>query len=209
MKTIIPLVVLVATFAACSSDQSKSTDLKDSASVVDSSVDINDSSATSAPDTAVIEQSLMIIPGKSAGNISIGQDAKEVYSALGKADAGDAAMQKSVAIWYKNHNPKSYSTSIYTARDTGENPAALIRQIRVSDPEFQTNKGVGPSSTLADIQKKYSIVKLTDITENGIALEIYDSLEGIAFEMDDKGICKAIIVHDANESLKATSLPLR
>lgn len=211
MKTIISLGLLVAIFSACSSDHSKSADLKDSTNVLDSSKNSENSleSATAETETVGSHQYSLIIPGKSAGKVSIGQNAEEVYAAFGKADAGDAAMQKSVAIWYENHDPKSFATSIYTVRDTGDNPAALIKQVRVTSPEFKTGKGVGPTSTLADIQKKYSVVKLTDITEGGISLKIFDSLEGIAFEIDSNGICKAIIIHSGNESLKTTSLPLR
>jgi hypothetical protein len=131
-----------------------------------------------------------------------------VYALLGKADAGDAAMQKSVAIWYKDHDPKSFATSIYTVRDTGDNPAARIQQIRVSSPSFSTKDSIGVTSQLAAIQKKYVVTKLTDVTNEGDMLEIYDSLKGIAFEIKN-GICTAVIIHKANENLKTTSLPLR
>ncbi|MBC7565480.1 MAG: hypothetical protein H7223_00775, partial [Pedobacter sp.] len=160
-------------------------------------------------DTIAPNPFLLLVPGTSAGKIGIGRDAKEAYADLGKADAGDAAMQKSVAIWYKDHDPKSYATSIYTVRDTGENPAAIIQQIRVTSPAFKTTDGIGVSSTLEAIQKKYSITKLTDVTDGKVVLEMYDSLTGIAFETDSKGICRAVIIHRANEGLKTTSLPLR
>ena len=165
--------------------------------------------AISSDKKTAVNQEQLLLPGISAGKVKLGQDAKEVYAKLGKADAGDASMQKSVSIWYKNHDQESYSTSIYTVRDTGDNPAAKIQQVRVTSPELKTEEGIGVSSTLELIKQKYSVRKLTDITDRGRVLVIYDSMAGIAFETDIKGICKAVIIHRANESLKTTSLPLR
>ena len=165
--------------------------------------------AISSDKKTAVNQELLLLPGISAGRVKLGQDAKEVYAKLGKADAGDASMQKSVSIWYKNHDQESYATSIFTVRDTGDNPAAKIQQVRVTSPELKTEEGIGVSSTLELIKQKYSVTKLTDITDRGRVLVIYDSMAGIAFETDIKGICKAVIIHRANESLKTTSLPLR
>jgi len=165
--------------------------------------------AISSDKKTAVNQEQLLFPGISAGKVKLGQDAKEVYAKLGKADAGDASMQKSVSIWYKNHDQESYATSIYTVRDTGDNPAAKIQQVRVTSPEFKTEEGIGVSSTLELIKQKYSVTKLTDITDRGRVLVIYDSMAGIAFETDIKGICEAVIIHRANESLKTTSLPLR
>jgi hypothetical protein len=201
IKSISSLFLLVILFYACSGDQSKSTKAQEQT--------VKDTIATSSADTSGNDQSLLLVPGKSAGKVNIGQNAEEVYVLFGKADAGDAAMQKSVAIWYKNHDPKSFSTSVYTVRDTGDNPAARIKQVRVTSPEFKTKENIGVSSTLGEIQNKYSVTKLTDVIDRGEILEMYDHLAGIAFEVDSKGICKAIIIHSANEGLKPTSLPLR
>lgn len=200
MKITIPLFLIVVAFmTACSNEQSDSSVVQDSTTVT---------AANPKVDSVAVDRALLLIPGVSAGKVAIGQDAEEVYTLLGKADAGDAAMQKSVAIWYKDHDAKSFATSIYTVRDTGDNPAARIQQIRVSSPSFSTQDLIGVSSKLEAIQKKYEVTKLTDVNTDGSMLEIYDSLKGIAFEIKD-GICKAIIIHKANENLKTTSLPLR
>ncbi|MEJ7559594.1 MAG: hypothetical protein WKF66_14895 [Pedobacter sp.] len=195
-KKIIPAVIIIGLFSACASDENKATAAKDS-------------SIVSTSDSVSSDKALLLVPGTSAGKVSIDQNAEEVYAELGKPDAGDAAMQKAVAIWYKDHDPKSYATAIYTVRDTGDNPAARVRQIRVTSPAFKTADAVGVSSSLQEIQKAYTVAKLTDITDSGAPLVMYDSKSGIAFETDDNGICKAIIIHKAGESLKVTSLPLR
>jgi len=199
-KVILTISVLIV-LSACSSGGEKSPTQEHLSS--------KGSLSISSDKKTAVNQELLLLPGISAGRVKLGQDAKEVYAKLGKADAGDASMQKSVSIWYKNHDQESYSTSIYTVRDTGDNPAAKIQQVRVTSPEFKTEEGIGVSSTLELIKQKYSVTKLTDITDRGRVLVIYDSMAGIAFETDIKGICKAVIIHRANESLKTTSLPLR
>ena len=208
-KSITALILIGTVFYACSADQNKSTTQQEQTVGDTLTTSVADTIVTGVNDAIVKGDSLLLVPGKSAGKVSINQDAEEVYILLGKADAGDAAMQKSVAIWYKNHDPKAYSTSIYTVRDTGNNPPARIKQVRVTSPGFKTKEGIGVSSTLAEIQNKYSVTKLADVTDQGEVLEMYDNLAGIAFEVNGKGICKAIIIHSANEGLKPTSLPLR
>ena len=199
-KVILTISVLIV-LSACSSGGEKSPTQEHLSS--------KGSLAISSDKKTAVNQELLLLPGISAGKVKLGQDAKEVYAKLGKADAGDASMQKSVSIWYKNHDQESYATSIFTVRDTGDNPAAKIQQVRVTSPELKTEEGIGVSSTLELIKQKYSVTKLTDITDRGRVLVIYDSRAGIAFETDIKGICKAVIIHRANESLKTTSLPLR
>ena len=199
-KVILTISVLIV-LSACSSGGEKSPTQEHLSS--------KGSLAISSDKKTAVNQEQLLLPGISAGRVKLGQDAKEVYAKLGKADAGDASMQKSVSIWYKNHDQESYATSIFTVRDTGDNPAAKIQQVRVTSPELKTEEGIGVSSTLELIKQKYSVTKLTDITDRGRVLVIYDSMAGIAFETDIKGICKAVIIHRANESLKTTSLPLR
>ena len=202
MKTktiLIPVVFATAILGACSNDSGKRTVTQDSL-VADKGAEIK-----TIPSSA--DSSLRLNPGIAAGKVSIGQDAEEVYTLLGKADDGDAAMQKAVAIWYKDHDKKSYSTSIYTVRDTGDNPAARVKQIRITSPAFKTTEGVGVSATLEEIKGKYTLSKLTDVKSGDLDLTIYDSLKGIAFETDKQGICKAIIIHKASEPLTNTYLP--
>lgn len=169
-------------------------------------VAVNDTTKTvqSTPKT-----SLLLLPGQSAGEISLGQDVIEVLKILGKADSSDAAMQKTVAFWYQGHDRDSASFAIYTARDTSDHPLARIKQIRLTSPKYQTKDGLGVSSPLAALKNKFEFKKINAVNDAGKKYEIYDSTKGIAFEMGQKGNCTAIIIHPKNEPLTATYLPLR
>ncbi|WP_457289509.1 hypothetical protein [Pedobacter sp. UYP24] len=194
---ILVLMAFTVLFYSCSSDNRKNTAGSDS-------LDKDTVSTSNAIKTELTQDSLLI-PGKSAGLIHIDQDASEVMKIYGKADSGDAAMQKAVAIWYKDHNPKSYSTAIYTVRDTGSNPPARIRQIRVTAPGFKTAEGLGISSSLDKLSKTYAISKVKPGKDTN--KEIYDSKTGITFEIDKEKKCTAIIIHESGQALSSTYLP--
>lgn len=170
-------------------------------------VAVNDDSTKTAQ--SIPNTNFLLLPGQSAGEISIGQDVTEALKILGKADSSDAAMQKTVAFWYQGHDRDSASFAIYTARDTGDHPLARIKQIRLTSPKYQTKDGLGVSSPLAALKNKFEFKKINAVNDAGKKYEIYDSTKGIAFEMGQEGNCTAIIIHPENEPLTATYLPLR
>lgn len=137
----------------------------------------------------------LLQPGRAAGKISIGQNAEDVYKAMGKPDGGDAAMGKAVAYWHQKGEAADHATSIYTARDTGENPIARVRQIRVSSTAFKTENGMGVGSSLADIQKAFHVTKSETFKVEGKSYTVYSDPSGISFEIDAEGNCVAVIVY--------------
>ncbi|RZM01217.1 MAG: hypothetical protein EOO88_58060, partial [Pedobacter sp.] len=154
----------------------------------------------SKTDTTAAEQAVdstsndwLLNPGVAAGKTTIGSDATAVYERLGKADAGDAAMMKAVAIWYTGHDPKAHSLTVYTVRDTATPPIARIKLIRVTAPKFKTSDGIGPSSSLSQIQQIIKVSKTENYTHEGQQYAVYDSPLGIAFEIDDNQKCTGVI----------------
>ncbi|MHA4895865.1 hypothetical protein ACXZ1K_14015 [Pedobacter sp. PWIIR3] len=196
------LMLLTLIITSCTSEKKENTSGSDS--LVADSIHMDTTSASISKTPSVKSDSLLI-PGKSAGLIKIDQDAAELFKIYGTADAGDAAMQKAVAIWYKDHNPKSYATAIYTVRDTGDNPPARIKQIRVTSPGYKTVQGLGISSSLKDLSETYALVKIKPGKE--IGNEIYDSKTGITFEIDKNKMCSAVIIHEGGQALSSTYLP--
>lgn len=190
------LILAMILFAGCSSEQDSQT--HDSVTV-----------ASIASDTNTRNEETLLIPGKSAGNIKIDEDTAPVYKIMGKPDAGDAAMQKAVAVWYQNHDPRSYATAVFSVRDTGDHPIARIKQIRTTSPEFKTSNGIGVHSSLSDIQGTFTVKKVANTPNGSNDPQIYDSVAGIAFEINKEQQCTAVLIHPAAEELKATYLPLR
>lgn len=138
----------------------------------------------------------LIVPGESIGFIQLNENAMEVYDKLGNADAGDAAMGKATAEWVEDLDTIKYSTSIYTVRDTGDNPAALIKRIRVTSPKYRTATGIGTNVLLKDLKGKYKLEKVNGYQNRGREIEVYADMEGIAFEIDQHQKCIGIVVYE-------------
>ena len=151
----------------------------------------------------------LLVPGKSAGKTHINQDTEQVFENLGKADGGDAAMGKSVAIWYAHHDSTSYSTAIYATRDMGNSPQALVRQIRVTSPSFKTKEQIHVTSDLSAISKIFQLQIAEKFKDADQEYTVYDSREGIAFEINEDKKCVAIIIHEAGKAIPGTYLKFR
>ncbi|WP_440135566.1 hypothetical protein, partial [Chitinophaga sancti] len=161
-------------------------------------------SPSTAPVTA--DDAYLVVPGKAIGNTRIGENMDDVIKLLGKPDDGDAAMQKSVAIYYKGN----YATSILSARDTeGDHPAAKVKQIRVTSPAFKTEDSLHVGSTLEDLNAKYQLTKTTTYKAEGGECTVWDAGHGIAFETDPKKKVVAVIVYSPEEPYKGAYLNIR
>ena len=171
-------------------------------------IDSNDTSNTNK--SIVSDKDWLLLPGISAGQTKIGEDADSIYVRLGKPDGGDAAMMKAVAIWYSHHDTTDNSIAIYTQRGTDSGAVARVLQIRITSPLFKTGEGIGTASSLHEIQKAFAVKKTEEYADAGKNYIVYDSKKGIAFEIDAKqNNCVAIVIHKAGVIGEGTYLKFR
>jgi hypothetical protein len=71
------------------------------------------------PGDKPVPQAQLIVPGISIGQTTINESGESVHKRLGTPDGGDAAMGKSVSIWYANHDTTGYVTQMYFSRGQG------------------------------------------------------------------------------------------
>lgn len=203
MKT--NLILALFLLAACQSNQTGTVSDKDStvaAPAVPAPV------AVPSPSTQPVatNDAYLVVPGKAIGNTRIDENMDDVIKLLGKPDDGDAAMQKSVAIYYKG----AYSTSILSARDTeGDHPAAKVKQIRVTSPAFKTADSLHVGSTLDELNAKYQLKKTGTYKAEGGECTIWDAGHGIAFETNPAKSVIAVIVYSPEEPYKGAYLNIR
>lgn len=145
--------------------------------------------------SATISSDTLIVPGRSIGNITLESDAVKTINALGKPDATDAAMGKAVSTWYGQHDSTKHALSIFTAQDVGNSPIALIKQIRVTNPRYRTQAGVGASSSVDEIQDIFKLQQEEGYALKGRNISVYTDTSGIAFEIDETGTCIGIVVY--------------
>jgi len=207
---VLPLLCLL--LANCTSENKNIDSSKDSSGkLVEDTVSAN-KAETIASDTNSIVKNLkdwLLVPGTSAGKTKLNENSAEVFKLLGRADGGDAAMGKSVAIWYTDHDSTANSIAIYAVRDTGDDPIALLKQIRVTSSQFKTTEGVATGSNLANIKNYFTLTKTEDYKDDGKSYTVYSNNKGIAFEMSSNDKCVAIIIFEAGKTVPGTYLKFR
>jgi len=161
-------------------------------------------------DQLATADSLLLVPGRSAGPIHLGDADATLLEALGRPDFSDAAMGKAVLLWRLRTDTAEYPLSVFTSRDMGNDETARIQQIRITSPRFETPESIRVGSTLREISSAYShtLTIVETYEENGDTYTIYDADEGIAFELDPANCCVAIIIHQEDAEIP-TYLPLQ
>ena len=160
-------------------------------------------------DSTTTNADWLLIPGVSAGQTRLNENADSVYQRLGTPDGGDAAMMKAIAIWYAHHDTTDNSVAIYTSKNTDTPVVARILQIRVTSPAFKTEEGIHTSSSLQDIKNHFDVMRTQQYQYAGVHYAVYDSRQGIAFEMNPDSVCTAIVIHKAGTINEGTYLKFR
>ncbi|MDN3601435.1 hypothetical protein QWY89_22475 [Mucilaginibacter myungsuensis] len=147
--------------------------------------------ATSSADKQ-IPNHLLITPGGGIGKVTVGENAETVLKALGKPDAGDAAMGSQLMTWYDNHVKSGHRFTVFSHRENGgpRDPISAVKAIRITSPEFRTTGGAHTGVPIADVKKEFSLQR----TQSSGVTIYTDSASGIAFEIDARDNCSAIIV---------------
>jgi len=155
----------------------------------------------------IVPPKLLIVPAKSIGNISLNQNASELESILGQPDLSDAAMGKAWLTWFSKISDSitGNELNIYTTYKPNDPNLTekIVRQIRITSPEFKTSNNISTSNTLSEIKIAFpnvaEIGKYDLETENPVI--IYDDVaSGIAFEIENDS-CTGIIIQEKDKSV--------
>lgn len=143
----------------------------------------------------------LITPGAGIGQTTLNEDGEKVITRLGKPDGGDAAMGKSVSVWYAGHNKRGYVTQIYFTKNMGNDDTARVKVIRVSSPSFKTDKGIYTGVLLKEAEASFQLKKIGSFKTEISDRNIYDDqAAGIAFDTDRSGTITGIAVHEKDVS---------
>ncbi|MCX2574842.1 hypothetical protein [Pedobacter sandarakinus] len=160
----------------------------------------------------IVDPTFLIVPGRSIGEISLGDSIEKVAKVLGKADGGDAAMGKAWGIWYgsKMENGDTDEIAIYSSYKDTTMHVKDVKQIRITSPKYKTQDGFTVGRTTSETKNKFPGMALASsyLTATKDTVQIYDAKqEGIAFEfLRGKGV--ALTIHPPNQSVNNTYLTL-
>jgi hypothetical protein len=139
----------------------------------------------------------LIVPGRFIGDVELDTDAAGIMRKYSRPDAGDAAMGKAVSTWFEGHDTAGYARSIFTSKDVGNSETALIKQVRVTAPNYKTEQGIGTSVSLSQLKKNFNLEQQKGYKLNNKEVDVYADSAGIAFEIDKQGRCIGIVVYPA------------
>lgn len=145
----------------------------------------------------------LIVPGKQAGKIYLGQDMQEVFTLLGRPDEGDAAMGSALGIWTKD------SVAIFSSYKDSTMVAKTVKQISVSSAAFNTADHIHAGMPLAQFKAALPAIKegaayVNEKTRD--TLRVYDDMAGgIGFDVVD-GKCVSVIIHPKDKPVNSTYL---
>lgn len=190
------LVLSICVFSACTQNPGSTTSGSQE-QTTQTSNELVAVGSGSRPDNMpiVVPSDSLIVPGVGVGDIKLDVDAAPVMKKLGKPDAGDAAMGKAVATWFEQHDATEYALTIFTAKDMGNSPVPITKQIRVTAPTYKTKHGIGISSTLTDIQKAFAVKEVAGYRLQQETVTVYADSSGIAFEINKNLRCIGIVIY--------------
>lgn len=160
----------------------------------------------------IIDERFLIVPGRSVGEISLGEDMAKVSARLGRPDDGDAAMGKAWGIWYSKDSVAGIRNefAIYSSyRDTSMR-VKDVKQIRITSAQFKTQDGFTTGRSVSETKLKFPDVEKISayLNEQKDTVTVYDSKrDGIGFEFL-KGKSISLTVHPTNQSVNGTYLTL-
>ncbi|MFD0766350.1 hypothetical protein ACFQZI_15925 [Mucilaginibacter lutimaris] len=206
-KYLIVPILAVAVTACRQNTAPKSTDTIDKADTV-ANTKAADTTTVDMPGDKPVPLAQLIVPGISIGQTAINESSENVHKKLGSPDGGDAAMGKSISIWYANHDSTGYVTQMYFSRGQGDDEVKRVKQIRVTSPSFKLSGKVYTGTPFNNIKQTYQLKKTAIFTDKGKELTLYDDVKaGLAFDVDSKGIISGITVHEPGREAASTYLP--
>jgi hypothetical protein len=168
---------------------------------------VADTTAIEMPGDKPVPLAQLIVPGISVGQTAINEGSEVVHKKLGKPDGGDAAMGKSVSIWYANHDTTGYITQMYFSRDMGNDETSRVKQIRVTSPWFKVSNKIYAGMPFKIAESVYKLKKIATFEDKGGKRSLYDDVKsGIGFEVDDKNMITGIVIHETGREATGTYL---
>ncbi|KLT65543.1 hypothetical protein [Pedobacter sp. BMA] len=160
----------------------------------------------------IVDERFLIVPGRSVGEISLGEDVESVGKILGKPDAGDAAMGKAWGIWYSNDSTGGMrdEIAVYSSYKDTTMRIKDVKQVRITSGKFKTQDGFTTGQSEADTKLKFPGMEKLSVylNQNNDTVTVYDAKQdGIGFEFL-KGKSIGLTVHPMNQSVNATYLTL-
>ncbi|UII23621.1 hypothetical protein [Fulvivirga ligni] len=189
-KTIIVLSILG--LMACEGNSNKEKDQVITAKKQETEVD-------------TIDNSHLIIPGKSLAHYQLNGSIEQIQNKLGQPDDSNAGMGKSVRTW---NIDSTDILSAYTTRQMGVEDIDRIKIMRTTSPKYLTQKHLGTGSTKQEIETEFKLKPIGTFQEKSADYNLYGASSGIAFEFDQEENCAGVCIYYDDVNIPAGLVPI-
>jgi len=141
----------------------------------------------------------LIVPGKSIGEIKIGDDFEKLTAHRKKPNFGDAAMGHLWATWLQE---KEGRLDVYAVRGAGNMPR--LQSIRITSAAFRLVNGLHVGSSMADLEKAWPRARRLHFMHGFSMWD--DAKYGLVFE-GQRDKCVALAVHPAGQWIQQSYIP--
>jgi hypothetical protein len=203
------LIILIATLFSCKQKNAPTSadTMATKANTSHTNGKTIDTNAVDLPGDERIPLAQLVVPGISIGQATINESSENIHKRLGTPDEGDAAMGKSVSIWYANHDTTGYVTQMYFSRGQGDDEVKRVKQVRVTSPAFKITNKAHVGVSFKNVSSLYALKKVATFTDKGSNRTLYDDVKtGIAFDVDEKDMITGITVHEPGRAATGTYL---
>ena len=149
----------------------------------------------------------LVVPGRSLGHVRIGPHLASL-NALGTAQYGDAAMQKSWSTWIGTGGGR---IDVRIANDAAgtEHEQRRIHVVRATSSRFHLTNGIHPGSPARKLKSAYPAAKIkASYTSPSGKVAVWDDVKrGLGWEVAPNGRVLALIVHDAGDESADVVIP--
>ena len=148
------------------------------------------------------EGSMLWVAGERLGKFHILDRIERVNSLVGPPLTSDSGAGTTVATYRVLAGRDSADLLAILTFEADDNMHKDLQVVRTTDPYFRDTQGLGVGSHRAAIQAVYPLAAAAGgyILPAGDSAQVYDTGTGVAFELDTRGVCRALSVHNPDRS---------
>ena len=151
---------------------------------------------TSAPDSTIL-----ILPGRQLGQISVHARPEVLDTLLGQPYRSDSGAGTTVAYYHPPLEGDTTTLTIVLTLEPDDSMRKNVQIVRTGSPRYRDEYGLGVGSPRARITEHYALSeRLATYVMTGDSVGVYATGTGLTWEIDARGTCRGLSVHDTRRT---------
>ncbi len=137
------------------------------------------------------------LPGKSLGNITIGENAVSAFQGLDSLTYTKEAPGGSINVYVIDDNGTPARLDVMTVPDSNSMNARRVLLVRSTAAKYKDDQGRGVGSSMRELQQAYTLRPVATFSQGGRVTSLHGSEQGVLFEFKSDSICHALVIAPA------------